>query len=121
MMIPCHTHPVSSGQKAGGKGTAEVLSVIDPSVFQGQNQMLARVVLQPGCSIGCHRHSGNSEVYYILSGAGSYSDNGTVLPVNAGDTTFCSDGESHSMENTGNEPLVFIALITNSPHQKKDS
>ena len=54
MMIPCHTHPVSSGQKSGGKGTAEVLSVIDPSVFQGQNQMLARVVLQPGCSIGCH-------------------------------------------------------------------
>lgn len=121
MIIHHHTHPLSSGQKSGGKGEAQVLTVIDASVFQGQNQMFARVTLQPGCSIGYHQHSGNSEVYYILSGSGSYSDNGILRPVTAGDSTFCPDGEWHSLENTGHIPLVFMALITNSPRKVSHS
>ena len=52
-----------------------------------------------------------SETYYILSGKGIYSDNGTLRMVSAGDVTFTPDGKGHGLTNSGDEDLVFMALI----------
>lgn len=61
--------------------------------------------------IGYHVHDGESETYYILSGRGIFNDNGTVVEVGPGDVTFTGDGEGHSIEATGDEPIEMIALI----------
>ena len=66
-----------------------------------------------GSSLGYHEHHGNTETYFILSGTGEYSDNGEKYTVKAGDCTFCAEGNGHGLENTGNEDLVFMALIIN--------
>ena len=50
-------------------------------------------------------------VDYILRGEGEYNDNGTILTVGAGDVTFVASGEGHSIRNTGEGDLEFIALI----------
>ena len=68
-------------------------------------------MLPPGSSIGDHAHSGDSETYFFLKGKGRYNDNGTWVDIEAGDMTFCPDGELHGVENTGTEPMEFIALI----------
>ena len=47
----------------------------------------------------------------IRGGTGEYNDNGTIVQVGPGDTTICNDGEKHSLVNTGDVPLEFIALI----------
>ena len=47
----------------------------------------------------------------ILSGKGIYSDNGTLRMVQAGDVTFTPDGKGHGLTNSGDEDLVFMALI----------
>lgn len=38
---------------------------------------------------------------------------GKKRPVQPGDITFCADGSTHGLENTGTEDLVFMALIIN--------
>ena len=50
-------------------------------------------------------------MYYVLSGEGEYDDNGVIVPVKAGDVTFCKNGEGHGLTNTGKEDLVFNAMI----------
>lgn len=77
----------------------------------GKGRVFNHMVLEPGCGIGWHIHKGDGETYYILKGHGQYSDNGTVIDVYPGDTTFVDDGEGHSILNVGDEPFEAIALI----------
>lgn len=95
----------------GGKGH---LKLTKPSEALGKPEKVrtfALAELEPGSAVGYHEHHGESETYYILSGSGVYNDNGTMVPVAAGDVTFTPSGEGHGLENSGTEPLKFIALI----------
>ena len=62
-------------------------------------------------------HHGNYEVYYFLSGHGTYRSNGETTTVDAGTVTFTGDGESHFLRNDGDTPLEFLALVLNLPAQ----
>ena len=55
----------------------------------------------PDVPLGSTRITGETETYYILHGTGTYSDNGEKRPVQPGDITFCADGSTHGLENTG--------------------
>lgn len=99
-------------KKAGGKGHVLIEPLLGEKELAGQCGLYAKVILEPGCSLGYHFHHSESETYYILAGQGTYNDNGKNIPVKAGDVTFCPDGEGHSLENSekaGN--LIFMALI----------
>ena len=76
-----------------------------------KGRIFNHVVLAPGAEIGWHIHKGDGETYYILSGTGEYSDNGSIITVAPGDVTFVDDGEGHRLKNVGDEPLEAIALI----------
>ena len=69
------------------------------------------MILAPGNSIGEHKHEGDHEIFYFLSGTGESNDNGPIVQVEPGDPTVCNDGEMHGLVNTGDVPLEFIALI----------
>ena len=95
-----------------GAGEAQMLKILNgPEEMFGKGRLFNHCTLAPGAEIGWHVHSGDGEIYYILKGHGEYSDNGTIVEVWPGDTTFVGDGEGHSMINTGDEPLEAIALI----------
>ena len=74
-------------------------------------RMMGRLALDPGASIGPHMHTENEEVYIILSGSGRYLDGGEYHDVGPGDVTLTSPEGPHALENTGTEPLVFVALV----------
>ena len=68
--------------------------------------------LQPGCEIGRHRHEGDGEVFYVLSGHGQYLLDGQYVPVEPGDVLFVDDGEEHAMRNDDDtEDLVCVAVV----------
>ena len=46
-----------------------------------------------------------------MSGNGEYNDNGTIVPIEAGDVTFNPKGTGHAIHNPNDEPLEIIALI----------
>ena len=102
---------VSAMNKAGGKGEMLITHLLTPKEMLGKCEMFASVKIPVGASLGVHQHVGNNETYYILQGTGLYTDNGKTYTVKAGDTTFCADGDTHGIENTGDEDLIFIALI----------
>ncbi len=77
----------------------------------GKGRMFNLMTLVPGNSIGEHKHEGDNEIFYFLSGTGEYNDNGIVVQVGAGDVAVCNSGEKHSLKNTGSGNLTFIALI----------
>lgn len=96
---------------AGGKGHVLIKDILGEKELNGKCGLYSEVTIEPGCSLGYHEHHGESETYYILSGKGDYNDNGTVRPVKAGDITYTPNGCGHGLENTGDENLVFMALI----------
>ena len=77
----------------------------------GKGRLSNRMIIARGNSMGEHKHEGDNEIFYFLSGTGEYNDNGTKVQVGPGDTTVCNDGEMHGLVNTGDVPLEFIALI----------
>ncbi len=96
----------------GGNGETEMVKILNGAdEMYGKGRMFNEMILAPGNSIGEHAHSGDNEIFYFLSGEGEYNDNGTIVTVKPGDTVVCNDGETHSLKNTGKEPLRFIALI----------
>lgn len=96
---------------AGGNGEVIKKHLLGKDELNDKTRMFAEITLAPGSSIGYHPHKGESETYYFLSGTGTYNDNGEVRLVAAGDVTFTPGGCAHGVENTGTDPLVFIALI----------
>jgi mannose-6-phosphate isomerase-like protein (cupin superfamily) len=95
----------------GGKGTSQVIHLLEKDQFHNKGRLFAHNILTPGTSIGYHKHEGDYEGYYFLKGEGTYEENGKKFPVAAGDFTLIAVGESHSIENTGTENLEFIALV----------
>lgn len=101
----------TSKKMFGAPGELEAFQILNPGEFNDKGRLFNHCVLRPGEGLGMHRHSGDFEIYYIIKGQGLYNDNGTETTVSAGDTTFCMDGEEHSLLNNGTEKLEFIALI----------
>ena len=101
-----------------GTGEITVRSLLEgEEEMYGKGRVFAHTTVYPGSAIGFHRHAGESETYYILSGYGSYHDNGTVVDVHPGDVCFCGDGQGHSIE-AAEGPIEMIALILYH-HEKK--
>lgn len=98
----------------GGTGEVEFLhSLTRENKPQNSSlRMVGQVTLARGSSIGFHIHEHDEEVYIITSGTGLYTDtDGQACLVGAGDVTLTRQGEGHALSNTGDQPLVFMAII----------
>lgn len=93
-----------------GEGTTRFTYLLD-SASQKNAKMFAELTLEPGSSIGYHKHESETEYYFILSGTGIVNDDGKEVGVNAGDSVVTGNGASHSIKNTGSVPLIFHAVI----------
>ncbi len=96
---------------AGGVGPGSIAHMVAPDKLPAKAGLMAEVVLEPGATVGYHKHEGEGELYYILSGSGEYTEDGVMTPVSAGAATYVYDGHSHGLANTGKEPMTFVAVI----------
>ena len=67
--------------------------------------------LEPGSTIGFHKHESSSENIYILSGKADFLYDDGTEEVSAGQCHYCPKGHSHSMRNYGTDDLVFFAVV----------
>ena len=95
-----------------GERNGTMTHLLTAEQMHGKSRLFARIVLRPGARVPEHRHEGDFEAYYILSGTGRINDNGVSKDVKAGDVILTDCGESHALENTGDSDLEFMALIT---------
>ena len=113
MIRPADECKVESNERMrGGDGTVKLTHFIGaPAELADRGRLFSKITLEPGCSIGYHEHTGERELFYILSGTAEYSDNGAVRTVRAGDVTVCPNGTGHSIANRGAETVELVALI----------
>lgn len=95
----------------GGKGTVEFVHIFDRQELKGQARIVARLILNPGCSIGKHPHENEEEIYYMMKGKGQIDDNGDVRELCAGDVAITGGGGYHSIINNSDEILEIFAVV----------
>jgi len=99
---------------AGGVGTLDGRFAFkrDASPETYAIKEIGYLTLEPGESIGYHKHENNEDAYIIISGEGTFKDaDGIEYPVKAGDVTIVRGGQSHGLTNTGKENLVILDVI----------
>jgi mannose-6-phosphate isomerase-like protein (cupin superfamily) len=95
----------------GGVGATERTPLLQPEEFFGKGRLFNAMRVPVGSSIGSHAHENEQEIYYFISGEGEFDDNGTLVPVSAGDVAICLPGTKHGLRNTGKNDLELVALI----------
>ena len=60
----------------GGEGVVEVIPSVVKGEYDSNANVIARLIVRPGCSLGMHEHVGEEEIITVLSGEGDYNDNG---------------------------------------------
>jgi len=95
----------------GGDGVVVVEYMLTPEEMNDKGRLYAKLILEPGSSIGHHVHEGEMESYYIVCGEAEIDDNGETVTVCAGESLLTRSGEGHSVRNVGKDTLEIIALI----------
>jgi mannose-6-phosphate isomerase-like protein (cupin superfamily) len=89
---------------------SEIRPLVDRTTSQIEQCSLAEEVLPPGAAVGRHHHLLTEEVYYILRGRGRMTVGSDVREVEAGDAVFIPRGFTHTLENTGEEPMTLLLV-----------
>ncbi len=74
-------------------------------------RLFSTLTLVPGASIGYHIHENETELFYFIEGYGRVQDDTQFYDVSAGDSMATFSGHGHSVENTGEQDLVILAVI----------
>jgi mannose-6-phosphate isomerase-like protein (cupin superfamily) len=99
----------------GGEGAffrRTLLEEVPSSVFR----YVRDITLPPGSIIGEHPHSGEDEVYFIISGTGVMVVDGEEQVVGPGTAILTLSGSVHGIRNEGTENLrMFVACARTVP------
>ena len=98
----------------GGKGTVQYRRALGPAVFATAWSFVDHAVLPPGASIGSHSYRGLAQFYFVMTGEGTVSVSARgqqdTAAIRAGDAVPIQLGETHSLENTGTQPLELMVV-----------
>lgn len=114
MIIRSDAYPRSSDvAKHGGSGEFGVETILTREQLGQAGRLFVRGTLKPGHSVGMHRHSGDTEICYFLSGRGVVrEEDGSEYTVYPGDVNITPSGHAHEILNMDeNEDLVYLAIV----------
>ncbi len=107
----------------GGNGTVYLIQMFDQKELANNRLAAYMVLLNKGDESGFHTHNlrNEQELYVVVHGAGEYRERtGTEGAIRKkmlekGDISAISSIGYHSVENTGDEPLILFVITTNNP------
>jgi len=102
---------VENERAEGGLGNFAMRFPITGRELPPHMRLMCEVIINPGEVCKSHVHTGDTEIYYILSGRAEYEGAEGKNELEPGDVTVCYDGESHAIRCLGGEPLRFLAFI----------
>jgi mannose-6-phosphate isomerase-like protein (cupin superfamily) len=76
-----------------------------------KNLVLSSTMLHPMKETRGHKHEGQEEVYYFVSGSGQMHLDDEFVLVKAGDVVLIPDGAFHKVINDTDEPLYFVCVF----------
>jgi mannose-6-phosphate isomerase-like protein (cupin superfamily) len=92
----------------GGAGTVMYRRLLEPTVFLTPWSYVDEISVPSGAGIGALTDPNMSAVFYVLSGAGSVTVNNETVNIKEGDAIPVDLGQTHSLAQTGNEPLHLL-------------
>ena len=101
-----------------GKGLVKHVHLFDQADFETRLKFNIYCEIEPGSSIGYHRHGENEEVYVVLEGQGVMTVNDQARTVKAGDVILNKPGWSHGLKNTFGEMLRILVFEVNKEEFK---
>jgi mannose-6-phosphate isomerase-like protein (cupin superfamily) len=93
-----------------GKGQGKNARVFETADFATPLKFINYLEMEPGSSIGVHRHGNNEEVYVVLAGHGVMTVNDEQQAVKTGDIILNKPGWQHGLENTSSELLKLFVF-----------
>lgn len=107
----------------GGKGTVHMIQMFKEKELANNRLAAYMVLLNKGDESGFHTHNqrNEEELYVVVHGTGEYRErtgaDGSIRKkmLQKGDITAISSIGYHSIENTGDAPLIMFVITTNNP------
>lgn len=83
-------------------------------VTESKDAVVVAWYIKPGQEIPPHIHPNGQDTWTVLSGKGEYylDKTGTKKQIVAGDVAVAHTGCVHGVFNSGDEPLVFISVVS---------
>jgi mannose-6-phosphate isomerase-like protein (cupin superfamily) len=94
----------------GGTGTVMYRRLLDPTVFLTPWSYVDEISMPSGAGLGTVTDPNMSEIYFVLSGTGSVKVNDEIANIKEGDAVPVDLGQTHSITQTGSEPLHLLAI-----------
>ena len=94
----------------GGNGALQLTNIFEGDELE-KTRLFAVMNVEPGCSIGIHPHDQEGEVYLILEGAATVTEDGVDYILHAGDAEYCTGGHTHGLLNHTDRPLKLLAIV----------
>ena len=100
--LPWNPHPKFAGvllrHLVTGKDTGGLMS-------------LHHVRIDPGCAIGDHTHNGQVEIHDVLTGEGTCTLNGTIIPYTPGVVGVMPANQVHRID-AGDQGILLLATFS---------
>ncbi len=104
--------PVPLQNVMGGEGTVMMEKLLmAPEEMLGKGRAYVRHTLNPGVSIGQHKHEHEMESMGVVSGCAVHVINGETQHLSAGDIIAAQPGDTHGIACEGDKPLILIAQV----------
>lgn len=83
-------------------------------ITESADAVIVAWTVKPGQHISAHVHPDGQDTWTILSGTGEYlvSADGESIAIATGDVLVAHRGEVHGVLNAGQEPLVFVSVVS---------
>lgn len=94
-----------------GKGFVQMQHLLESSDMGGKASFCAKMVVEPGSSLGNHQHVENAEIYYVLKGEVVSGTPEHEKVMKEGDISFTGNGECHFLENRSNTSAEVLAIV----------
>jgi len=93
----------------GGTGTVRYRRALEPTIFSTPWSYVDHLLIPPGSSVGTAAKPDMSEVYYVISGDGSFTIGSETVAVKAGDAIPVDLNQARSIRG-GQVPLEFLVI-----------
>lgn len=93
-----------------GIGQSKSARVFAKTDFDTALRFIDYLEMEPGSTIGVHKHGANEEAYVVLAGSGIMITNDERQAVKTGDIILNKPGWAHGLENTSTEILKLFVF-----------